>query len=221
MSRRGYKLGEASVGDTKATVVLSDSNNDAVFGAGDWWELRAGDSPSKSVDMRRVGEFAWLGESAFKLEVDNAFGGSARLVPFDPGMTREADSLARDPYGADRMAVKAAKPLEFRHNVDVAIAEASDMKLPCFIKFETSWCGPCKLMTELVFTAKDVVDASEGVVCVMVDGDARKDLVKRYEVKAYPTGVMLAADGSEAARFVGYQKVTEMAAFLKDKRAKP
>ena len=93
MSRRGFKVGEVNVGETKASVVLSDSNNDAVFGQGDWWELRTGDSPSKSDSMRRVGEFAWLGESAFKLEIDNLFGGSVRLVPFDPGITREADAL--------------------------------------------------------------------------------------------------------------------------------
>ncbi len=221
MSRRGFKTGEVNVGQTKASVVLSDSNNDAVFGEGDWWELRIGDEPSKGDNMRRVGDFAWLRESAFKLEIDNVFGGSARLVPFDPGVTREADALARDPYGADRTAVKATKPLEFRHDVDVAIAEAIDKKLPCFIKFETTWCGPCKMMTQMVFTAKDVVDAADGVMCVMVDGDDRKDLVERYEVKAYPTGVMIAADGSEAARFIGYQRVTVMAAFLKDKRVKP
>jgi thioredoxin-like negative regulator of GroEL len=73
-------------------------------------------------------------------------------------------------------------------------------------------------MTDLVFTAKDVVDASAGVVCIKVDGDERKDLVERFAVSAYPTGIMLAADGSEAARFVGYQHVAEMAAFLKEKR---
>ena len=76
-------------------------------------------------------------------------------------------------------------------------------------------------MTQYVFTAKDVVEASEGVVCVKVDGDERKDLVERFEVKGYPTGVMLSATGDEAARFLGYQKVVEMAAFLKDKRTKP
>lgn len=214
MSRRGYKVGEATVGSDKVSVVLSDSNNDAVFGEGDWWELRTEDSTSKP-DMRRVGEFAWLGESAFKLEIENAFGSSARLVPFDPGITREADALARDPYGADRAAVKAAKPLEFRHDADAALTEATDKKIPCFIKFETTWCGPCKMMTQNVFTAKDVVDAAEGVMCIMVDGDERKDLVARYQVKAYPTGLMILADGHEANRFVGYQRVTQMAAFLK------
>jgi thiol:disulfide interchange protein len=131
------------------------------------------------------------------------------------------DGPALDLFAADRTAVKAAKPLEFRHDVDAAIAEAADKKLPCFVKFETTWCGPCKMMSQLVFTAKDVVDAADGVMCVMVDGDERSDLTERYAVKAYPTGVMIAADGSEAARFIGYQNVNEMAAFLKDKRLKP
>ncbi len=163
------------------------------------------------------GRVRLAGESAFKLEIDNAFGGAARLVPFDPGITREADELARDPYAADRTATKAAQPLEFRHDVEAALAEATEKKILCFIKFETTWCGPCKLMTQHVFTAKDVVDASEGLVCIMVDGDERKDLVERYQVKAYPTGLMISADGSEAGRFVGYQTVTRMAAFLKDR----
>ncbi len=216
MSRRGYKVSEVTVDSEKVSVVLSDSNNDAVFGEGDWWELRSADS-SEKPDMRRVGEFAWLGESAYKLVIENTYGSSARLIPFEPGITREADALARDPYGAHRTAVKAAKPLEFRHDVDDALAEATDKKLPCFVKFETTWCGPCKLMTELVFTARDVVDASEGLVCIKIDGDERKDLVERFQVKAYPTGVMISADGLEAGRFVGYQRVPQMAAFLKER----
>ncbi len=85
MSRRGYKVGEVTVGGDKAFVVLSDANNDAIFGEGDWWELRTEDDLESKPVMRRVGEFAWLGESAYMLEVENAFGGAARLVPFDPG----------------------------------------------------------------------------------------------------------------------------------------
>lgn len=75
-------------------------------------------------------------------------------------------------------------------------------------------------MTQYVFTAKDVVDASAGIVCVKVDGDERRDLVERYSVKAYPTGVMISPDDSEEARFVGYQTVVEMTDLLKAKQTK-
>jgi len=70
------------------------------------------------------------------------------------------------------------------------------------------------MMTEMVFTARDVVDAADGVICVKVDGDERKDLVERFSVNGYPTGVVLAPDGTEAGRFVGYQSVSQMTAFL-------
>ena len=51
-----------------------------------------------------------------------------------------------------------------------------------------------------------------------VDGDERKDLLERYAVKAFPTGIMLAGDTNESGRFVGYQSVAKMTAFLKEKR---
>ncbi len=220
ISRRGFKTGEMFIGDKKVSLVLSDSNNDAVFGEGDWWELRTDNQPSKSSDMRKVGDYVWLGESAYKLELNDATGNAGRLSAFDPGKTREQDELARDPYAADKKAARAERPLEFRHDADEAIAEAAEKKLRCFIKFETTWCGPCKTMTQYVFTAKDVVEAAAGVVCVKVDGDERKDLVERYSVKAYPTGVMISSDASEEARFVGYQKGVEMTDFLKAKQTK-
>ena len=220
ISRRGFKTGEIIIGDKKGSLVLSDSNNDAVFGEGDWWELRTENQPSKSSDMRKVGDYVWLGESAYKLELNDATGNAGRLSAFDPGKTREQDELARDPYSADKKAAKAERPLEFRHDADEAIAEAAEKKLRCFIKFETTWCGPCKTMTQYVFTAKDVVEASAGIVCVKVDGDERRDLVERYAVKAYPTGVMISSDATEEARFVGYQKVVEMTDFLKPKQTK-
>jgi len=215
ISRRGFKTGDAIIEDQNVSLVLSDSNNDAVFGEGDWWELRAKEGTPKSSDMRRVGEFIWLGKTAYKLSLNDVTGNTAQVMKFDPGMTREQDELARDPFAADKKATKAEKPIEFRHDIDEAIAEAAEKKLPCFIKFETTWCGPCKSMTQYVFTAKDVADASEGIICVKVDGDERRDLVERYSVNAYPTGLLLSEDASEKSRFVGYQTVEKMAKFLK------
>ncbi len=220
VSRRGFKVGEVSVGDANCILVLSDSNNDAVFGAGDWWELRSASEPGKGL-MRSVGDFAWLGERAFQLEIADPMGSSAKLIPYDPGMTPEEDAIKRDPLAADRMAARAEKPLEFRHDIEAAMMEAAERKLPCFIKFETTWCGPCKTMTQFVFVAKDVVEAASGVMCVMVDGDEHRELVERFEVKGYPTGVMLSAEGEEVGRFLGYQNVVAMTKFLKDHQPKP
>ncbi len=73
---------------------------------------------------------------------------------------------------------------------------------------------PCKQMTSLVFTAQDVVTASEGILCIIIDGDARKDLVEKHQVKGYPTGVLINGEGKEITRYVGYQSVKATSAFL-------
>jgi len=213
-SRRGFKAGEVTIDEKKATIVLSDSNNDAVFSEGDWWELRAEGAESRGLGNRNVGDFHWFGDSAFKLVLEDATGNNGRLERVDPGKTREQDELDRDPYAADRRAIKAEKPLDFRYDADEAIVEAMQKQKRCFIKFETTWCGPCKTMTQHVFTAQDVVDASKDIVCIKVDGDERKDLVERYSVKGYPTGILLSESGTETSRFVGYQKVVAMAKFF-------
>ena len=164
--------------------------------------------------MREIGDFFWFGEQAFMLEVMSPLGTQVQITPFDPGITREQDFKARDPLGLESDFVRAAKPLEFRHDVDAAIAEAREKGVPCFVKFETSWCPPCKLMAEYVFTAQDVVDAARDLICVKIDGDERSDLLEKHRVEGFPTGLMLGSDGSEVARFLGYQDIDAMVKFL-------
>jgi thiol-disulfide isomerase/thioredoxin len=212
VSRRGFLAGPVILGETKAEVVLSDSGTDGVFGPGDWWELRTGPAAG---EMRTVGDFAWAGGRAWKLEPVGSDGRKGRVVAFDPGLTEAEDKVKRDRLREDRLAKRADKPVAFRKDVDAALKEAVQAKGAYFLKFETDWCGPCKEMTALVFTAKDVADAAAGLTCVVVDGDARKDLTEKYKVTAYPTGVLVGADGQEAARYVGYQSVKMTTEFLR------
>jgi endonuclease/exonuclease/phosphatase family metal-dependent hydrolase len=211
-SRRGYLAGKVDLGGKPFTLILSDSNNDGVLGTGDWWQL--GETGKNATNMRTVGDFLWVNGAAWKLEVQDTTGKRARLVPYNPGMTEEQDTIQRDSLRADRLAKRAPQPVAFRKDVDAALAEATAKKQPCFLKFETDWCMPCKQMTSLVFTAQDVVTASDGILCIVIDGDQRKDLVEKYAVKAYPTGVLLSGDGKEITRYVGYQNVKATTAFL-------
>ena len=212
VSRRGFLTGPARIGTDTFDVVLSDSNTDGVIGPNDWWEVR-GKAPAAN-GMRTVGDYAWAGGKAWKLEVEGTNGRKAKLVPFDAGLTEAEDAIKRDKLRDDRLAKRADKPVPFRKDVDAALKEAADQKVPYLVKFETDWCFPCKQMTQFVFSARDVADAAAGVTCVVVDGDARKDLVEKYAVKGYPTGILFDAQGKEVARYVGYRSVKEMAAFF-------
>ncbi|HEX3147256.1 MAG TPA: hypothetical protein VHR66_04190 [Gemmataceae bacterium] len=75
-------------------------------------------------------------------------------------------------------------------------------------------------MAELVFTDKDVADAVNGSICLIVDGDARKDLTKEHQVKGNPRGILFDDIGKEIARHTGYQSVKETAAFFWNEKRK-
>lgn len=216
-SRRGYAAGTITIGDGEYTVLVCDMDNDGVIGAGDYWTLgrTKDDDPLAGKDWRAMPDFCWAGGKAWKLEMDGTAGKRGKVYPFEPGMTQAEDAEKRDTYKVDREAPRAEKPVPFETDYEAAVKAAATDKKPVFVKFETDWCGPCAIMSKLVFTAKDVAAAADGVVCVKVDGDKRKDLVEKYKVTGYPTGILLDPDGKEVGRYSGYQGVKAMADKLK------
>lgn len=211
-SRKGFLQGRFTRGDQIYHVAITDGNNDAVFGVRDSWAISATGNEGKPEKplWRTISDFTWAGEQAWKLTLDATDGSSAVVSTYDAGISRSDDETMRDHLRADRMAARAESPLEFEHDYEAAIKLATESGKPCFIKFETDWCGPCKTMHQLVFTAKDVVDASQGIVCVTVDGDKRKDLTEKYNVGSYPTGIFIDKTQTETTRFSGYRSVKEM-----------
>jgi thiol-disulfide isomerase/thioredoxin len=216
-SRRGFLTGSVTIAGKTHAVLLADGDNDAVFGPGDSWGIRPADAPGAFTadEGRTVGDFVWAGGKAWKLALDGTAGRKGRLIPFDPGVSQAEDAMRRDRLREDRMAPRVEKPVAFSKDVDAAIKAAQEKKRPYFLKFETDWCVPCKQMHALVFTAKDVAEAAGGVTCIVVDGDERKDLTKRYKVEGYPTGILFGPDGAEVARFSGYRGVKETTEFFR------
>jgi len=216
-SREGFMLGATKIDDAEYTVAICDGDNDGLLAADDYWAIaRVGQDPPLGKEMWRLAsDFHWAGGRAWKIEPTSTSGLAARVVPFDPGLTQLEDELKRDHYKVDRDAPRAAKPVAFETDFEEALKKAAAAGQPCYVKFETDWCGPCKLMASIVFTAKDVADAANGIVCVVVDGDKRKDLTEKYNVGSYPTGVLLDAKGQEIGRTNGYQGVKAMSEFLR------
>ncbi len=75
-----------------------------------------------------------------------------------------------------------------------------------FMDCYTTWCGPCKYMSEKIFP-QELVGKFYNTNFVNIKIDMEKgegiELAKKYEISAYPTFLILDADGNEINRIVG------------------
>jgi thiol-disulfide isomerase/thioredoxin len=89
---------------------------------------------------------------------------------------------------------------------DDILARAKRENKPIFLDAYASWCGPCKWMAANVFTKAEVADYfNAGFVNAKIDMEKGEgvDLAKKYEVQAYPTLLVISADGEMIHRFCG------------------
>lgn len=87
-----------------------------------------------------------------------------------------------------------------------ACAKAKKENRLIFLDAYTSWCGPCKMMSEQVFTRKDVgLYFNEKFVNTKIDMEKGEgpELAKKYGVSAYPTFLLIDGDGNLVHKCVG------------------
>ena len=106
-----------------------------------------------------------------------------------------------------------AQGVDFKElTMQEALALAGKEEEMIFIDFYTTWCGPCKMMSSEVFT-QEQVGTYFNRVFVNMKVDAEKgegvELAKKYQVRAYPTFVVLRADGTEVYRTSGARPAEE------------
>ncbi len=97
---------------------------------------------------------------------------------------------------------------------DAACKLAADRKKILVVDFFTTWCGPCKKLDKVTWHDEKVVAwLKENAVALKIDAEAQEALATKYRVSAYPTVLLLRADGTEIDRLVGYREPAE---FLHD-----
>ena len=217
-SRAGWMEGNLVLDGVEAVMLVTERVMDGVYSSDDAWALASRDSASdifQSGYSRSLDEHAWLFEAAYKVVQVDPSGRRAYVVPFDPGITRAEEIAMNDDLAVDRNAPRSGRTVAFLHDFEEAESVARDQEKPLFVDFETTWCGPCKIMDEWVYTADGVVDAAESLVAVKVDGDERLDLKDRFGVTGFPTMILLNSGGEELGRASGYVNVADMTDFLK------
>ncbi len=217
-SRRGWMEGQVDTGDEKIRVMLTESQMDGVFDRNDSWAISPDSSRTdlyQSKLAKGTDSHNWLGEQAYGIDSILISGREVWIKKVDPQITRAEEEAQKDYLAPDRAAKRSGKKVSFSHDYKTAFALAKKNKQNLFIDFETTWCGPCKTMDQWVYTADDVISATANIVCLKVDGDDNRDLVKKYEISGYPTLILVSPDGDILKKVSGYQSVAKTIDFLK------
>src|SRR5213594_3749122 len=89
---------------------------------------------------------------------------------------------------------------------DDALKQAAEQKKFVVIDFSASWCGYCRKMAREVYTDKEFIEFSRAHVFMRLfsDTDAEgRRLARRFNVRGFPTIVVLNIKGEEVGRLVG------------------
>lgn len=78
------------------------------------------------------------------------------------------------------------------------------------LKFEASWCQPCKMMSKVIQeTRHDVTVPIEAI-----DIDENQEMAVKYGIRGVPTMVLVDDNGQEVKRNVGLMRKDQLLAFL-------
>jgi thiol:disulfide interchange protein len=103
------------------------------------------------------------------------------------------------------------------HDYEAAQTKAKAEGKMVLVDTFTDWCAQCKELDEKTWPDPLVVDwIKNNAIAVRIDPEkVRPDLAKPLGVVAYPTIILLTADGKEVRRLNGFHKPEKMLEWLK------
>ncbi len=130
---------------------------------------------------------------------------------------------------AAMIAIAVSAQVDFRNvSFKEALAAAQNEGKLVFVDCYTEWCGPCKMMATREFVKKEAGDYfNEKFVNFKIDMEKGEgpEMAKKYDVAAYPTFLILEANGDLRGRCVGAAGIEEfikkVEAVLKEEKGLP
>lgn len=106
------------------------------------------------------------------------------------------------------------KGIEFEHiSFNELLLKAKKQDKLIFMDCYTSWCGPCRAMTNTVFTRPEIGSYfNSHFINTKIDMEKGEgiELARKYRIKAYPTLLFLDMNGNVIETLVGYKNPEQL-----------
>jgi len=118
--------------------------------------------------------------------------------------------------GGSPARVPASATIEYEEGFAAAARRAAEMRAPTLLVFRATWCRWSSDLLSAAEADPRIVARARHCVCVAVDADRDADTCTRFAVRAFPTVILLGADGDERFRGTGSSAIGQLADALDD-----
>jgi thiol-disulfide isomerase/thioredoxin len=124
-------------------------------------------------------------------------------------------------YGQEKLKKNGVifQPLTLAQALDKATVAKKNAPRIVFVDCYTTWCGPCKYMTDKIFPMEHVGDYfNSNFICLKIDIEKGEgiDIAEKYKVTVYPTFLILDPKGNEVNRVLGCDDADRFIQRVKD-----
>jgi thioredoxin-related protein len=110
--------------------------------------------------------------------------------------------------------IRAEEPIHWYLTVDEASAQAIPENRPMMIDFWATWCLPCEVMEQKVYSTAEFRKATQKFLLVRINYDKKTALARKYNVDTLPMIVFADSYGNELFRYQGYVGVAPLLALV-------
>lgn len=107
-----------------------------------------------------------------------------------------------------------ASTIEWRDDVQIAMAEAGERRTGLLMWFTADSCMYCRLMNKQVFPDAGVMELVERFVPLRVDVDCQPELANRFRVAGIPAFFVVSSKGTAVSQASGFLNVDDFKTFL-------
>jgi len=108
------------------------------------------------------------------------------------------------------------KLIPWMENFDLALEEAIKEKKPLLVDFYTTWCVPCRLLEEKTYPDSLVQLDLASFIPVKLNAEMEVQLSEKYDIKAFPTLLVISPEGSVLHEIKGYRNPYEFVKALNE-----